>query len=435
MTDARADVPVDDDNAPIETDAGHADAPENVHFSPATDDLAAVSRHSSGTAPVERDPTTDGQPTSAPRNPDCLEAGTAAQEAPAGEGLNDPGQEALRASSVRADSVDDAQIDPDRHDPVPVAPAAIRADPARADPAINPAMAAQGDPVLAGRADPAVADQASPAMAGQADPAMAGEADPAVDGQPDPAMDGQADPAVVGQAGSVEEAQVAVDQAQTLSVTADSTLGQPSATVPAAPPLRDPDEAALRLAEAAVFASATPVTPRALSQILPDDLDPAAVIAALQARYQGRGLELCEIGGGLQFRTAADLAPQLRKVVQVPRRLPRVALETLAIVAYHQPITRPEIEDLRGTGLSQQTLDVLLENDLIVARGRKETPGRPTLWGTTAKFLEYFGLRDIRELPRRQDLLLEAVRPEAAAQTEPGPPENPQPEAAGTPPS
>jgi segregation and condensation protein B len=179
----------------------------------------------------------------------------------------------------------------------------------------------------------------------------------------------------------------------------------------AAPPLREPDEAALRLAEAAVFASATLMTPRALSQILPDDIDAAAVIASLQSRFEGRGIELVEVGGGLQFRTAADLAPQLRKVVQVPRRLPRVALETLAIVAYHQPITRPEIEDMRGTSLSQQTLDVLLENDLIVARGRKETPGRPTLWGTTAKFLEYFGLRDIRELPRRQDLLLETVRP------------------------
>jgi segregation and condensation protein B len=179
----------------------------------------------------------------------------------------------------------------------------------------------------------------------------------------------------------------------------------------AAPPLREPDEAALRLAEAAVFASVTPMTPRALSQILPDDIDAAAVIASLQARFEGRGIELVDVGGGLQFRTAADLAPQLRKVVQVPRRLPRVALETLAIIAYHQPITRPEIEDMRGTSLSQQTLDVLLENDLIVARGRKETPGRPTLWGTTAKFLEYFGLRDIRELPRRQDLLLETVRP------------------------
>jgi segregation and condensation protein B len=202
-------------------------------------------------------------------------------------------------------------------------------------------------------------------------------------------------------------------------VTTDTPAeGEPVAVTPdPTPPLREPDEAALRLAEAAVFASVTPMTARALSQILPDDLDAAAVIAALRARHEGRGVELVEVGGGLQFRTAADLAPQLRKVVQVPRRLPRVALETLAIVAYHQPITRPEIEDMRGTSLSQQTLDALLENDLIVARGRKETPGRPTLWGTTAKFLEYFALRDIRELPRRQDLLLETVRPDAAVET------------------
>jgi segregation and condensation protein B len=182
----------------------------------------------------------------------------------------------------------------------------------------------------------------------------------------------------------------------------------------AAPPLREPDEAELRLAEAAVFASVAPMSARALSQILPDDVDATAVIAALRSRYEGRGIELSEIGGGLQFRTASDLAPQLRKVVQVPRRLPRVALETLAIIAYHQPVTRPEIEDMRGASLAQQTLDALLENDLIVSRGRKETPGRPTLWGTTPKFLEYFGLRDIRELPRRQDLLLETVRPEAS---------------------
>ena len=181
-------------------------------------------------------------------------------------------------------------------------------------------------------------------------------------------------------------------------------------------PLRDPDDAILRLVEAVVFASETPVTPRALSQLLPDDVDAVAAIAALRARYQGRGIELADVGGGLRFRTAPDLAPQLRKVVRVSRRLPRVALETLAIVAYHQPVTRPEIEDIRGAGLSQQTLDVLLENELIVARGRKETPGRPTLWGTTPKFLEYFGLADIRELPRRQDLLLETARPQTAGE-------------------
>jgi segregation and condensation protein B len=195
---------------------------------------------------------------------------------------------------------------------------------------------------------------------------------------------------------------------------------EPAATAPSTEPLAsEPDEATLRLAEAAIFASVAPMTPRALSQILPDDSDAVTVIAALRSRHAGRGVELVEIGGGLQFRTAADLAPQLRKVIQVPRRLPRVALETLAIVAYHQPVTRPEIEEMRGTSLSQQTLDLLLENDLIVARGRKETPGRPTLWGTTGKFLEHFGLRDIRELPRRDDLLLETLQPAAANEREP----------------
>jgi segregation and condensation protein B len=166
-------------------------------------------------------------------------------------------------------------------------------------------------------------------------------------------------------------------------------------------------EEALRLAEALVFASAGPVGARALSQLLPDELDADAVIAALRERYAGRGVELAEVGGGLQFRTARDLAPRLRKVIEIPRRLPRVAMETLAIIAYHQPVTRPEIEEIRGTSLSQQTLDALLEADLVAPKGRKETPGRPTLWGTTPQFLAQFGLKDLRELPRREDLLLE----------------------------
>jgi segregation and condensation protein B len=174
-------------------------------------------------------------------------------------------------------------------------------------------------------------------------------------------------------------------------------------------------EAALRLAEALVFASASPVTARALAQILPDDADAEAVIAALRARYAGRGVELAEVGGGLQFRTAPDLAPRLRRVIEVPRRLPRVAMETLAIIAYHQPVTRPEIEEIRGASLSQQTLDALLEAGLVAPRGRKETPGRPTMWGTTPAFLAQFGLRDLRDLPRREDLLVEPPAPQAAA--------------------
>jgi len=170
------------------------------------------------------------------------------------------------------------------------------------------------------------------------------------------------------------------------------------------------EDEALRLAEALVFASAEPVGARALSQLLPEDMDADRVIAALRGRYAGRGVELVEVGGGVQFRTAPDVAPLLRKVIAIPRRLPRVAMETLAIIAYHQPVTRPEIEEIRGTTLSQQTLDALLEADLIAPKGRRESPGRPTLWGTTPVFLAQFGLKDLRELPRREDLLLEPDR-------------------------
>ncbi len=175
-------------------------------------------------------------------------------------------------------------------------------------------------------------------------------------------------------------------------------------------------EDAIRLAEAMLFAAASPVAPRALAQVLPDDVDVDAVIAALRAHYAGRGVELAEVAGALQFRTAPDLAARLRRVIEVPRRLPRAALETLAIVAYHQPLTRAEIEEMRGASLSQTTLDALLEAGLIAPKGRRETPGRPTLWGTTPAFLAQFGLRDLRELPRREDLLVEMPAPPQAAE-------------------
>lgn len=171
-------------------------------------------------------------------------------------------------------------------------------------------------------------------------------------------------------------------------------------------PDTDPD-ALLRLAEALIFAATTPVTTRQLTQLLPDGADADAVLALLRDRFATSGVELAEVGGGWQFRTAPDLAPKLRRVVQVPRRLPRVAMETLAIIAYHQPVTRPEIEELRGATLGQGTLDQLLEAGLVAPRGRKETPGRPTLWGTTPAFLTQFGLQQLRDLPRREDLLVE----------------------------
>ena len=118
-------------------------------------------------------------------------------------------------------------------------------------------------------------------------------------------------------------------------------------------------------------------------------------------------MQLVQVAGGWQFRTAPDLAGVLRRVVAQPRRLPRAAMETLAIVAYHQPVTRPEIEELRGATLSQQTMDALLEHGLVASAGQREVPGRPTLWKTTPAFLAQFGLRDLRDLPKREDLLLE----------------------------
>lgn len=171
---------------------------------------------------------------------------------------------------------------------------------------------------------------------------------------------------------------------------------------------------AMRLAEAAIFAATQPVTPRMLANLLPEDANVDAVIAALTLAYETRGVNIAAIGGGWQFRTAPDLAPFLRKVVELPRRLPRVAMESLAIIAYHQPVTRTEIEEIRGAALSQNTLDLLLENGLVTPKGRKETPGRPTLWGTTPAFLAQFGLNDLRELPKREELLIDPTGPALA---------------------
>ncbi|MDT7950247.1 MAG: SMC-Scp complex subunit ScpB [Acetobacteraceae bacterium] len=166
-------------------------------------------------------------------------------------------------------------------------------------------------------------------------------------------------------------------------------------------------EGAVRLAEALIYASAEPVAASALARALPESIDVEPVLAALQAHYAGRGVELVEAGGGWQFRTAPDLAPLLTRTIQQKRRLPRAAMETLAVVAYHQPVTRTEIEEIRGASLGSGVVDTLLEAGLIAPAGRKEVPGRPTLWATTPAFLTQFGLRDLRDLPRREDLLRE----------------------------
>ncbi|WP_270937917.1 SMC-Scp complex subunit ScpB [Falsiroseomonas oryzae] len=189
---------------------------------------------------------------------------------------------------------------------------------------------------------------------------------------------------------------------------------------------------AVRLAEALLFASDRPVTAARLQQVLPEGQQAEAVLAALRGVLEGRGVVLAEVAGGFALRTAPDLAPLLTRVVEVPRRLPRAAMEALAVIAWHQPVTRAEIEEIRGAGLSQATLEALLEHGLVQPKGHKEVPGRPTLWGTTPKFLEQFGLASLRDLPKREELvsaeaaapLLSAVQeaeaPDEAAEGEPG---------------
>lgn len=182
---------------------------------------------------------------------------------------------------------------------------------------------------------------------------------------------------------------------------------------------------ARRLAEALIFASAEPVGEQAVmellvsQQVLDVGAEPDAatrmVIEQLRLSYEEHGVVLARVAGGWQFRTAADLAASLTRVMVRPRRLPRSAMETVSIIAYHQPCTRAEIEAIRGVSLSQQTLDLLLEAALIVPRGRKEVPGRPTLWGTSASFLQHFGLNTLRDLPRREELLAELPEIHGAA--------------------
>jgi segregation and condensation protein B len=157
--------------------------------------------------------------------------------------------------------------------------------------------------------------------------------------------------------------------------------------------------AVLRLAEAAVFASPEPLTWQKLQPLLPRDLDPAIVFAALEKHCAERGVILVKAGDGWTFRTAPDLGAKLREMMTEKRRLPRVVMETLVLIALHQPITRAEIEEIRGVALAQSTMDILLESGLVKPWGRKEVAGRPTLWVTTPRFLSQFGLRSLRDLP------------------------------------
>jgi segregation and condensation protein B len=183
----------------------------------------------------------------------------------------------------------------------------------------------------------------------------------------------------------------------------------------------------LRLVEALLFASAAPLDEAHIAQRLPEGSDVAALVAELAEHYSARGVNIVRIAGGWTLRTAPDLGPRLKLEVTVSRKLSRAAIETLAIVAYHQPVTRGEIEEIRGVIVSSGTLDVLMEAGWIAPKGRRDTPGRPVTWVTTEQFLRHFGLADRKDLPGIEELRaagLVGVRPDFTLAEQVSPPES-----------
>ncbi|ETR75252.1 chromosome segregation protein ScpB [Afipia sp. P52-10] len=160
----------------------------------------------------------------------------------------------------------------------------------------------------------------------------------------------------------------------------------------------------LRLLEAMLFASAEPLDEASLKKKLPEGVDVKTALAELQADYAERGVNLVRINGKWSFRTATDLAWLMTRESTETRRLSRAAIEVLAIIAYHQPVSRAEIEEIRGVVTSKGTLDVLLETGWIRPRGRRKTPGRPLTFGTTEQFLSQFNLEAVNDLPGLDEL-------------------------------
>lgn len=160
----------------------------------------------------------------------------------------------------------------------------------------------------------------------------------------------------------------------------------------------------VRLVEALIFASATPVTDRMISERLGEGININELLGRVKELYTGRGVELTRAGNRWFFRTAPDLGDRLKLEKMVPRKLSRAGTETLAIIAYHQPVTRAEIEEIRGVVISRGTIDILLEEGWIRPRGRRHTPGRPMTWGTSDAFLDHFGLESLNDLPGIEEL-------------------------------
>ncbi|GIX15175.1 MAG: segregation and condensation protein B [Paracoccaceae bacterium] len=154
-----------------------------------------------------------------------------------------------------------------------------------------------------------------------------------------------------------------------------------------------------RMVEAVLFATAEPLTEAELAERLPEGIDLPGALAALERHYRDRGVRLVRIGEAWAFRTAPDLGHLMNREAVETRRLSRAAIETLAIIAYHQPVTRAEIEEIRGVSVSRGTLDLLMELDWVRLGRRRMTPGRPVTFVTTTAFLDHFGLESARDLP------------------------------------
>ena len=176
----------------------------------------------------------------------------------------------------------------------------------------------------------------------------------------------------------------------------------PAAAPPAAVPAAPPEE--VRLLEALLFAAGQPLDEATLSRRLPNGVNVKDTLAALKAEYASRGVNLVRVGKKWMFRTADDLSWLLTKELVETRKLSRAAVETLAIIAYHQPVTRAEIEEIRGVVAAAGTLDVLLRTGWIRPRGRRKAPGRPITYGTTEQFLTHFGLEEVGDLPGLDEL-------------------------------
>lgn len=184
--------------------------------------------------------------------------------------------------------------------------------------------------------------------------------------------------------------------------------------------MKAPDDA-IRAVEAILFAAAEPLFPADIAAHAGEGTDVAAALAVLRDDYAGRGVNLVERGGRWHFETAPDLVHLLRRDREEPRRLSRAAIETLAIVAYHEPVSRAEIEGIRGVQISKGTLDTLMAAGWIRPAGRREVPGRPLTYATTADFLTHFGLADRRDLPGLEDLRAAGLLDPVDAALEAGP--------------